>query len=57
LPNAAKLYERQIRKGLDGSPEEAAKGRQVVRELCGGKIELKPTPRGLVARSALYRSG
>jgi hypothetical protein len=56
LPSAAKLYERQIEKGLDGNPEEAARGRQILRELCGGAITLTPTPKGLIARSALHRN-
>jgi hypothetical protein len=56
LPNAAKLYERQIERGFSGDAEAAVKARMILRDLCGGNIELKPAARGLVARSALHKS-
>jgi hypothetical protein len=45
LPNAAKLYEKQIERGLSGEAEAAVKARRILRDLCGGKIERKPTAR------------
>jgi site-specific DNA recombinase len=56
LPDAARLYRKRIEHGLSGDAEAAAKARMIVRDLCGGKITLEPTKRGLVARSALYKS-
>jgi site-specific DNA recombinase len=55
LPNAAHLYERQIARGLTGKSEHVTKARALLKELFGGQIVLRQTPKGLIARSALHR--
>jgi hypothetical protein len=36
----------QIDLGLDGDPVAAARGRVILRDLCGGKITTSPRPDG-----------
>lgn len=55
LPQAAKLYERQIARGLGGNLEQSGKARALLRDLFGGPVTLTPTAKGLVARSALHK--
>lgn len=55
LPNAAKLYERQIAKGLTGTGVQVERARHLLLQLWGGRVDLRPTPRGLVARSTLHK--
>jgi DNA invertase Pin-like site-specific DNA recombinase len=42
MPAAAKQYRDQIKKGLQGNPTEAGRGRIAVRQLLGDSIVLKP---------------
>jgi site-specific DNA recombinase len=56
LPEVARRYEKQITRGLQGDPPEAAKARELLRELVGGVIKLSPTKRGLVAQSLLHKA-
>ena len=42
LPRAAEMYRRQLGEGLNGNASAATKAREVLRELLGGRIDLKP---------------
>ncbi len=54
LAKAAALYRRQIAQGLDGNEREALKARVILRELFGGRINLKREGKGeLWGESAL----
>ena len=46
LPKAAELYRRQIAQSLGGDERAALKARVILRELFGGRIDLKPEPDG-----------
>jgi hypothetical protein len=41
LPKAAELFRRQLAEGLKGDPRAALKARVTLREMCGGRIDLK----------------
>jgi len=42
LPKAAEHFRRQVEQGLDGDPRAALKARVILRELLGGRIDLRP---------------
>jgi site-specific DNA recombinase len=46
LPRAAEMYRRQLNEGLNGNANAAVKAREVLRELFGGRIDLKPEGEG-----------
>ncbi|MDB6009992.1 MAG: Resolvase protein [Gammaproteobacteria bacterium] len=41
LPKAPEMFRRQIADGLNGNEREALKSRVILREMCGGRIDLK----------------
>jgi hypothetical protein len=51
----ARAYERHFARGLTGKSEYVTKARAVLKELFGGQIVLRQTPKGLIARSAVDR--
>jgi hypothetical protein len=42
LPRAAEYYGQQIALGLERNPQATTKGRAIVRDLLGGKVDLVP---------------
>lgn len=56
IPHAAEKYTRMIERGLEGDPEEMQRARMLLRDLLGGQISLKKTPKGLLLRSTIFHS-
>jgi hypothetical protein len=46
LPRAAEMYRRQVNEGLNGNASAAVKASEVLRELFGDRIDLKPEGEG-----------
>jgi len=42
LPRAAEMHRRRLNEGFNGNASAAVKAREVLRELFGGRIDLKP---------------
>lgn len=62
LPRAAEMYRRQLNEGLNANANAATKAREILRELFGGRIDLKPEGEGDSAGRCgslvlVYRSG
>lgn len=56
LPEMARRYERRIGRGLSEDPAEAAKARELLRDLLSGVVKLSPTKKGLVGTGAIYKA-